>query len=79
MSLSRISRLALAAAALAATPAAAQTQPKPGVNAFEPGYFARVQPTSAYEMIQILPRGSSSAFPPHAALTSTTLVPSGWP
>jgi len=53
--ISHTSRLALAAASLVTMPVAAQTQANPGVNAFEPGYFARVQPTSAWDMIQILP------------------------
>jgi outer membrane receptor protein involved in Fe transport len=53
--ISPISRLALAIATLATIPAVAQAQSHPGVNAFEPGFFARVQPTSAWDMIQILP------------------------
>ncbi|HSI19978.1 MAG TPA: TonB-dependent receptor [Sphingomonas sp.] len=53
--ISHTSRLALAVAALAAMPVAAQTQARPGVSAFDPAYFARIQPTSAWDMIQILP------------------------
>ena len=52
--ISHPSRLALAVAAFAVMPVAAHAQAA-GVNTFEPGFFARVQPTSAWDMIQILP------------------------